>query len=111
VTVSIFFVGAIILVGLSKIKFGFDRDDCVDFTKKTRRISRFYIGGIDKSCSSEESMHKFLLDRNIHVTFLRYFYRPSRGTAAAQLNVNNTGIVVLVSLVSLKVLVSEMFFM
>ena len=33
-------------------------------------------------------MRKFLLDRNIHVTFLRYFYRPSRGTAAAQLNVN-----------------------
>jgi hypothetical protein len=32
VPVSIFFVGAIILVGLSKIKFGFDRDDCVDFT-------------------------------------------------------------------------------
>ena len=63
----------------------------IDFkgvVKKTRRISRFYIGGIDKSCSSEESMRKFLLDRNIHVTFLRYFYRPSRGTAAAQLNVN-----------------------
>ena len=29
--VSIFFVSVIIL-GLSKIKFGFDRDDCVDFT-------------------------------------------------------------------------------
>jgi len=32
VTVSIFFVGDIILVGFSKIKFEFDRNDCVDFT-------------------------------------------------------------------------------
>ena len=44
----------------------------IDFkgvAKKTRRISRFYIGGIDKSCSSEESMRKFLLDR---LTLLLY---------------------------------------
>jgi hypothetical protein len=41
--------------------------------KTTKRISRFYIGSIDESCSSEESMRKFLLDRNIPVIFLRYF--------------------------------------
>ena len=63
----------------------------IDFkgvVKTPKRISRFYIGSIVESCSSEESMLKFLLDRNIPVIFLRYFYRPSRGTAAAQLNVN-----------------------
>ena len=56
--------------------------------RKAKRVSRFYIGGIDKTCSSEESMRHFLSERNIHVTFLRYFHRPSKSTAAAQLNIH-----------------------
>ncbi|CAG2188339.1 unnamed protein product [Mytilus edulis] len=61
--------------------------DFKGFTRKSRRVSRFYIGGIDKSCSSEDNMRYFLSERNIRVTFLRYFNRPSKRTAAAQLNI------------------------
>ncbi|CAC5393984.1 unnamed protein product [Mytilus coruscus] len=61
--------------------------DFKGFTRKSKRVSRFYIGGIDKSCSSEDAMRYFLSERNIRVTFLRYFNRPSKRTAAAQLNI------------------------
>lgn len=57
--------------------------------RKTKRVSRFYVGGIDKVHSSEQSMRNFLDENNIHVTFLRYFYRPSKRTAAAQLNIHS----------------------
>lgn len=54
--------------------------------RKSKRISRFYVGGIDKSCS-EEAMRNFLSERKIRVTYIKYFFRPTRRTSAAQLNI------------------------
>ncbi|VDI12536.1 Hypothetical predicted protein [Mytilus galloprovincialis] len=52
-----------------------------------KKVSRFYVGGIDKRNGSEKLMRKYLEDRNVKVTFIRYFDRPNKRTASAQLNV------------------------
>lgn len=52
-----------------------------------KKVSRFYIGGIDKRRASEERMREYLAERNIRVTFIRYFEKPYRNMASAQLNV------------------------
>lgn len=56
--------------------------------RKTKRISRFYVGGMDKLRSSEQAMRNHLAENNVRVTFLRYFSRPYKRTASAQLNIN-----------------------
>lgn len=63
--------------------------DCFNgFVKKgSRRVKRFYIGGIDKR-STEASMREFLSVKNICVTHLRYFNKHDRRTASAQLNID-----------------------
>ncbi|CAC5374716.1 unnamed protein product [Mytilus coruscus] len=59
------------------------------FVKKLRqRLSRFYVGGIDKHNSCEESMREYLAARGVNVTHLRYFDKPNRRTASAQLNID-----------------------
>ena len=52
-----------------------------------KKVSRFYIGGMEKHKASEELMREYLADRNIRVTFIRYFEKPYRKMASAQLNV------------------------
>ncbi|CAG2216881.1 unnamed protein product [Mytilus edulis] len=52
-----------------------------------KKVSRFYVGGIDKRNGSEKLMRKYLEDRNVKVTFIRYFDRHNKRTASAQLNV------------------------
>ncbi len=52
-----------------------------------RRVSRFYIGGIRKS-STYEDMKSYLQERDVRVTFIRFFQRQNRSTSAAQLNVD-----------------------
>jgi hypothetical protein len=56
-------------------------------TKGSRRVKRFYIGGIDKR-STEASMRALLSVKNIRVTHLRYFSKHDRRTASAQLNID-----------------------
>ena len=43
-----------------------------------RRIARFYVGGINKTISSEQGMRSFLHEHGIRVTFLRYFDKRIR---------------------------------
>lgn len=38
-----------------------------------RRVSRFYIYGINSRTASESAMRDFLEEANVHATFLRYF--------------------------------------
>lgn len=52
-----------------------------------RKVSRFYVGGINKS-SSVEGMRSYLDEKGVKVTFLRYFDRHNRSTASAQLNID-----------------------
>ncbi|CAC5365399.1 unnamed protein product [Mytilus coruscus] len=49
-----------------------------------KKVSRFYVGGIDKRNGSEKLMRKY---RNVKVTLIRYFDRPNKRTASAQLNI------------------------
>lgn len=64
-------------------------DNFRGFVKKTRhRVSRFYVGGIDKHNSCEESMREYLAARGVNVTHLRYFDKQNRRTASAQLNID-----------------------
>ncbi|CAG2228273.1 unnamed protein product [Mytilus edulis] len=53
-----------------------------------KRVARFYVGGIDKTVSSEQGMRYFLQQSGIRVTFLRYFDKQSFKTASAQLNID-----------------------
>ncbi|CAC5377990.1 unnamed protein product [Mytilus coruscus] len=53
-----------------------------------KRVARFYVGGIDKTVSSEQGMRYFLQQSGIRVTFLRYFDKKSLKTASAQLNID-----------------------
>ena len=54
-----------------------------------KRVCRYYIyvGGIDKRYGSEEILRNYCQGRNIRVTFVRYFDKPYKRTASAQLNV------------------------
>ncbi|CAC5425440.1 unnamed protein product [Mytilus coruscus] len=64
-------------------------DNFRGFVKKTRqRVSRFYVGGIDKHNSCEESMREYLAARGVNVTHLRYFDKQNRRTASAQLYID-----------------------
>lgn len=59
------------------------------------RVCRLYVWNINKYTSTETDMRKFLIDRNIHVTFLRYFDRNQKRTASAQVNIKTEKIDVL----------------
>ena len=64
-------------------------DNFRGFTSKQKTtVRRFYVGGIDKYSSSEESMRSYLYERGVRVTYLRYFDRPNRRAASAQLNID-----------------------
>lgn len=52
-----------------------------------KKVSRFYIGGIDKRYGSEQCIREYLSERMIRATHVRYFERPRKRTAAAQVNV------------------------
>lgn len=52
-----------------------------------KKVSRFYIGNIDKRFASEEIIRQYLNERNITVTFVRYFDKPNKRTASAHVNV------------------------
>ena len=54
-----------------------------------KRVCRWYVWNISKYTSTETDMRKFLIDRNIHVTFLRYFDRNQKRTASAQVNIKS----------------------
>lgn len=53
------------------------------------RVYRLYVWNINKYTSAEIDMRKFLIDRNIHVTFLRYFDRNQKRTASSQVNIKS----------------------
>ncbi|CAC5420908.1 unnamed protein product [Mytilus coruscus] len=75
--------------GQHKIPVHFPSSVCSTFkgVVQKKKVSRFYVGGIDKRNGSEKLMRKYLEDRNVKVTFIRYFDRPNKRTASAQLNV------------------------
>ncbi|CAG2191478.1 unnamed protein product [Mytilus edulis] len=75
--------------GQQKIPVHFPSSVCSTFkgVVHKKKVSRFYVGGIDKRNGSEKLMRKYLEDRKVKVTFIRYFDRPNKRTASAQLNI------------------------
>ncbi|CAG2218916.1 unnamed protein product [Mytilus edulis] len=69
--------------GQQKIPVHFPSSVCSTFkgVVHKKKVSRFYVGGIDKRNGSEKLMRKCLEDRNVKVTFIRYFDRPNKRTA------------------------------
>ena len=57
-------------------------------SQQKRKVRRYYVGGIDTRNSTEASMRKYLSDRHVHVTHLRYFAKQNKRTASAQLNID-----------------------
>jgi len=57
-------------------------------SQQKRKVRRYYVGGIAIRTSSEASMRKYLSDRQVRVTHLRYFAKQNKRTASAQLNID-----------------------
>lgn len=64
-------------------------DRFVGFHRQNKRISRFYIYGINGKTASESAMRDYLERENVHVTYLRYFQNRWKSTASAQLNIRD----------------------